>query len=81
MTVQRDWVSWRQAMLRDGVLPYSFRGSEQKSVDVQCERQAFPASECVEWSLRLRKDPAGKRLFGPQEPEIWGIENLTCSTH
>ena len=41
-------------MLRDGVLPYSFRGSEQKSVAVQCERKAFPASECVEWSLRLR---------------------------
>lgn len=58
VATQCDWNYWRQAMLRDGVMPYSFRGSEQKSVGVDCAPKAFPASDCIEWSLRLRNTGA-----------------------
>lgn len=54
MTTQHNCVSWRQAILRDGVVPYSFNGSEQGSVGVECERKAIPESDCVEWTLCLR---------------------------
>ena len=52
--MKRDWVCWRQAMLRDGVIPHSFRGSEATTVSVECERKVFPESDCVEWTFGLR---------------------------
>jgi alpha-galactosidase len=55
----------RQAILRDGVVPYSFQCAGQRrdeghllpdadGVGVDCERKFFPESECVEWTLGFR---------------------------
>ena len=61
-TTKCEWVFWRQAVLRDGVVPYSFQCGgrhhdgahplpDADSVRVDCQRKLFPESECVEWAL------------------------------
>ncbi|MEI6519579.1 MAG: hypothetical protein WCO98_06020, partial [bacterium] len=60
-----DWYQFRQAVLRDGVVPYSFQCGDQRrngghlildadGVGVDCERKLFPESECFEWTLGFR---------------------------
>lgn len=64
-----DWEYWRQVMLHDGMVPYSFHCADRRydgkhapsdidSLEVDCERRLFSASACVEWSLRLRNTGA-----------------------
>lgn len=68
-TTKCDWVFWRQTVLRDGVVPYSFQCggrhhdgahslSGGNSVGVDCERRLFPESACIEWTLGLRNTGA-----------------------
>jgi alpha-galactosidase len=65
MTMQRDWASWRRALLQDAVTPYSFLCGGQRcdacggapgaeAVITDCEHKVFPESDCVEWTFGLR---------------------------
>lgn len=63
-TIKPEWSFWRQAVLHDNVVPYSFRCSGQlydwahpvlgaEPISLEPRRKYFPEAECVEWALHL----------------------------